>query len=252
MVSMKPARWFSAHLHVRFTAEVQWTPPVIAPASGSSANAVSIKTPVAVKNPDEIEIDFEDDEGGDGKTKDATMTENMATKNPDEIDIAFDDDDDEDETGQGDKNATETVGASAPAPAKNPDEIEISFDDEDEVDENEGQGVSTTASAPGTLTSPSIPVPVQASSQSQPSVSGGTTSEAMAGVRPHPKSTQFLALDKCEPHRQFLEIIDLPEFTGPMEFKYDEEWLSIVRTLDSFLTVGYRQTPPMEGPALDQ
>jgi len=209
---------------------------------------------VAVKNPDEIEIDFEDDE--DGETKDATMTEKaaapLATKNPDEIDIAFDDDEDDDETGRGDKNAKEVARTSAPVPAKNPDEIEILFDDEDEDEENKSQGGTTTASAPGASTSSSSSVPGQASSQSQPSVSGGATSAATAGVKPHPKSTQFLALDKCEPHRQFLEIIDLPEFTGPLQFKYDEEWLSIVRTLDSFLTVGYRQNPPMEGPALDQ
>ncbi|GJJ75675.1 lariat debranching enzyme [Entomortierella parvispora] len=254
MVSMKPARWFSAHLHVRFTAEVRWGSPETAQGSGSTANAVSVQTPVAVENPDEIKIDFEDDDGGDGEAGDATIIGKVetlvVTKNPDEIDIAFDDDEDDDETAPAGKDVPGTAGTSAPLPAKNPDEIDVSFEDEDMDEEDRGKSDTTAASTQG-VSSSSSSLPGQASSLIQHQASGTSTIEAKSSVKPHPKSTQFLALDKCQPHRQFLEIIDLPEFSGPVEFKYDEEWLSIVRTLDSFLTVGYRQTPPMEGPALE-
>lgn len=41
--------------------------------------------------------------------------------------------------------------------------------------------------------------------------------------------TQFLSLDKCVPGRKYLQIIDFPSAKGKKKFRYDEEWLAVIR-----------------------
>ncbi|KAM5578731.1 lariat debranching enzyme [Rosa sericea] len=45
--------------------------------------------------------------------------------------------------------------------------------------------------------------------------------------------TNFLALDKCGEHRDFLQVIEVESGPGPYEIQYDEEWLEITRRFNS-------------------
>lgn len=60
--------------------------------------------------------------------------------------------------------------------------------------------------------------------------------------------TKFLALNKCLPGRQFLQILTLPECDGDKVLSYDSEWLSILKSTNEFFpsTHEYWQRPSCE------
>jgi lariat debranching enzyme len=169
-------------------------------------------------NPDAINFEMSDSEGDAAKP--TTATTSQVVKNPDEIDIALDDDDDESQVQDTKEEKKETAASSS-----NPDEIQIEMDDEGEEESEETP---------------------RGQQQQQSSTSSS------ASTRQRASCTKFLALDKCLPNRNFLEFIDLPDVQGPVEFNYDEEWLSIVRTLDAFLSLEHKQKKPLEGERLKQ
>lgn len=70
--------------------------------------------------------------------------------------------------------------------------------------------------------------------------------EAPPPPPPPPSETRFVALDKCLPKRQFLEIVDVPEpdpKSSTPVLAFDPEWLAITRAFHSYMSTSPQQPP---------
>ncbi|KAF9493420.1 DBR1-domain-containing protein [Pleurotus eryngii] len=136
-------------------------------------------------------------------------------------------------------------GASAPvvtAEGTNPDEIVID-------DGGAGEESKTTDAVPSSGAPPSNPDEIKLDDEEEEVASPPLPP-------PAPSVTNFLALDKCLPGRQFLEVIDIPTSsdnvlspppTPPSPAKptlqYDPEWLAITRAFDPYFSLRVQQLP---------
>lgn len=207
---LRPRYWFSAHLHCKFAAVVQHgnqePAPQIAPV-GTSSFALSSK------NLDEVDLN--------GKEAMDGVETAPPAKNTDEIDLDLDDDE------------------PLPAPSavvvkpENGEEIDFDLDNEDD-------------SAPASTSNDTVPIQQTEKSEEEARLAAARAAlPASFAPRKAPEpiehppditntQTSFLALDKCLPSRDFLQLITASEEPirdqdRPLKLQYDREWLAITR-----------------------
>jgi len=73
--------------------------------------------------------------------------------------------------------------------------------------------------------------------------SSSSSSAASSSSPSSSRVTRFLALDKCLPHREYLQLLDFPNATAPKQLCYDPVWLAIMKSTHAFLSTDRVQNP---------
>lgn len=205
LYKLRPRYWFSAHMHVKFAAVVDHEEK-----GGAETQAGPEKRREEVKQGVEIQ----------GEAA-------LEVKNPDELEIELDMDMDESEGGV----VVNPAESEAPAIlAGNTDEIDLDLDLDPE-----------TPAAPPAENTDEIDLDLEAPSAAPPP----TAPAPAPAPAPDTKNryTHFLALDKCLPRRDFLQLLEVapspnasfPPTSNTSGLAYDPEWLAITRALNPYL-----------------
>jgi len=195
MDRLRPPYWFSAHLHCKFAAVVDY----------------SEKKPVSESLPNGAE-----------------NREVHETKNTDGIDFGL-------------VEEAEPAVIESSGPMKNDAEIDLDMEDDSPIP-TPAATTSNSDSTPKVDTTPTaLPsVSLDIRSQLPASFSRPPPSQVQTSQPPPPPpeitntTTNFLALDKCLPNRQFLQFLTIDPLSpfeppAPLKLTYDPEWLSILR-----------------------
>ncbi|KAJ7600763.1 DBR1-domain-containing protein [Mycena floridula] len=122
--------------------------------------------------------------------------------------------------------------------ATNPDEISLALSDEEiaapPISRNNPDEITLDDEEANVVVAP-VPKVAPSRKRKQNETSGS--------------ETRFLALDKCLPRRQFLEVIDYPSplpSSAPLALSFDPEWLAITKAFHPFLSTNryQKQYPP--------